>query len=330
MMSRDPSIGGGTIKRVLIVDTPDHDSDTLRAGVAFADRQGADIVILVPVMPPANLSPLLPTLGVSWQEVTARLEKTKAAAMKEKLKHAFADRAFDVQVVVGRPFVEIIHAVTRLDIDMVIKLAEALDVPADHVFASTDQHLLRKCPCKIWLRQPRGERDHINILAAIDVDFEDADEPETLRKLNGDILAAAVDLATGTAATLHVVHAWQPPSAVLMRSLFPAATWHPDAHGRAITASRQEALRALLETKRDQISGLAQEPQVHVRTGNPRQVIADLIDDLKIGVLVMGTVARTGLQGIIIGNTAEDTFNSVSRSLVAVKPADFVSPLTWE
>lgn len=43
-------------------------------------------------------------------------------------------------------------------------------------------------------------------------------------------------------------------------------------------------------------------------------------------LVVMRTVARTGLSGVIIGNTAEDVLNSIACSVVAIKPASFVSP----
>ena len=41
----------------------------------------------------------------------------------------------------------------------------------------------------------------------------------------------------------------------------------------------------------------------------------------------MGTVARGGLPGILIGNTAERLLHSVPCSLLAVKPDDFICPL---
>jgi len=41
----------------------------------------------------------------------------------------------------------------------------------------------------------------------------------------------------------------------------------------------------------------------------------------------MGTVARTGLPGLLIGNTAEKILNRVTASVLAVKPEGFVSPL---
>lgn len=47
-----------------------------------------------------------------------------------------------------------------------------------------------------------------------------------------------------------------------------------------------------------------------------------VIREEKIDVLVMGTVARTGSPGFIIGNTAESVVQQLS------KPNGFVSPVT--
>lgn len=44
-------------------------------------------------------------------------------------------------------------------------------------------------------------------------------------------------------------------------------------------------------------------------------------------ILVMGTIARTGIPGFMIGNTAEDILNSVDCSVLTVKPPNYVSPL---
>jgi nucleotide-binding universal stress UspA family protein len=53
-----------------------------------------------------------------------------------------------------------------------------------------------------------------------------------------------------------------------------------------------------------------------------------IIEDKKIDVLVMGTVARTGIPGFIIGNTAESVVQQLSCSLLALKPNGFISPVT--
>jgi len=65
----------------------------------------------------------------------------------------------------------------------------------------------------------------------------------------------------------------------------------------------------------------------HMVAGDPRVVLPRMASQLNIGLIVMGTVARTGLSGLIMGNTAEDILRSVECSVLAVKPEGFVTPV---
>ncbi|NMT50792.1 universal stress protein, partial [Vibrio parahaemolyticus] len=51
------------------------------------------------------------------------------------------------------------------------------------------------------------------------------------------------------------------------------------------------------------------------------------VESIEVDVLVMGTLARTGISGYVIGNTAENILQSINCSLVALKPDGFVSPI---
>ncbi|MGF1618787.1 MAG: universal stress protein [Acidimicrobiia bacterium] len=62
--------------------------------------------------------------------------------------------------------------------------------------------------------------------------------------------------------------------------------------------------------------------------GVPGQMLPQLADRLKINLIVMGTVARRGLSGLIMGNTAETMMRSVRCSILTVKPEGFVSPVS--
>lgn len=63
------------------------------------------------------------------------------------------------------------------------------------------------------------------------------------------------------------------------------------------------------------------------RRGNPREAIPGLARELKADLVVMGTVARTGIAGFIIGNTVESILDDIGCSELAVKPDGFVSPV---
>lgn len=54
--------------------------------------------------------------------------------------------------------------------------------------------------------------------------------------------------------------------------------------------------------------------------GEPTVVIPDYIEKNNIDMLVIGTISRSGLSGITIGNVAEDILQSVDCSVMAVKP----------
>ena len=54
------------------------------------------------------------------------------------------------KVLTGTPFLEIIREVLRNGRDLVIKIPETRDW-LDWLFSSADMHLLRNCPCPVWL-----------------------------------------------------------------------------------------------------------------------------------------------------------------------------------
>ncbi len=71
-------------------------------------------------------------------------------------------------------------------------------------------------------------------------------------------------------------------------------------------------------------------PQTHLVKGWPRKEIPALAARLDVDLVVMGTVARTGVPGLIMGNTAESIINQIDCSLLAIKPPGFETPVTLE
>ena len=47
----------------------------------------------------------------------------------------------------------------------------------------------------------------------------------------------------------------------------------------------------------------------------------------KVELIVMGTIARTGVPGFFVGNTAELILNRVNSSVLALKPEGFITPV---
>ncbi|MCA1767897.1 MAG: universal stress protein [Idiomarina sp.] len=66
---------------------------------------------------------------------------------------------------------------------------------------------------------------------------------------------------------------------------------------------------------------------IHHKRGVVDVLVPLMIKSLDIDTLVMGTLARTGFSGMLIGNTAENLLQKVSCSVLAFKPEAFRSPL---
>jgi len=62
--------------------------------------------------------------------------------------------------------------------------------------------------------------------------------------------------------------------------------------------------------------------------GVPEKVIPAFAEKKKVDLIVMGTLARAGVEGLLIGNTAEKILSRIDCSVLALKPEGFVSPIT--
>jgi nucleotide-binding universal stress UspA family protein len=214
--------------------------------------------------------------------------------------------------------------------DFVVKASETASGIHRLIHASTDQHLLRKCPCPVWLQTPDAPHAPRRILAAIDVDTADADEPDTLAALNARVIDAALAVATPTGAEVVVLHAWDAVGEGLIWAFGGDrdARASADAYVNAILDARHMALDHLVAAiARPPTGGTAPRLTSRLVRGAPERVIADEARALRADLVVMGTVARTGLGGVFIGNTAENIINGLDRPVLAVKPAGFRSPL---
>jgi nucleotide-binding universal stress UspA family protein len=68
--------------------------------------------------------------------------------------------------------------------------------------------------------------------------------------------------------------------------------------------------------------------QVHLLRGEPSTELPLFVRDHEIDLLIMGTVARRGISGLLIGNTADGMMNQVACSILALKPSGFQSPVS--
>lgn len=232
-----------------------------------------------------------------------------------------------LEVLVGTTFLEVIRAVLRNGYDLLIKPAENPSY-IERLFGSDDMQMLRNCPCPVWL-MPAGKRsDYACILAAIDLDPY---IPEvTNDNLNQQILALSASLALSDLAALHFVHAWDAPGELTVSLWSDNSSQASTEYVEGVRSDHERALYRFRDQLKESIGQEAYQhlaPQFHLRRGAPSRVIPDMIKNLQADLVIMGTVARTGIAGLLIGNTAEAILEQVQCSVLAIKPPGFVSPV---
>ena len=229
-----------------------------------------------------------------------------------------------VDVLQGIPFVEIIRRVLSRGHDLVMKGTGGASEGRSPLFASTDLHLMRKCPCPVWIMKKSAQRQYARILAAVDPDAHD----EQKIALNALIMDLASSLSKADGSALHVVHTWKLDEEDTLRhsGLGRVSKAEVDLLVEARRKRSQAAFEALLE--RYPADSADRTP--HLLKGPARELVPELASQLRIELIVMGTVARTGIKGLIIGNTAEAILGQVDCSVLAVKPPGFESPVSLE
>lgn len=314
----------GRFTSVLAVcDGGQGDAVTLSLAADIVRDSGGRIMIMGLVEPPSDLARLARHAGLDPQQAVDRLiaeEHQRLLAMASGL-----SVPHEIEVCSGKPFLEIIRDVIAGSRDLVIKAAEAWAGAPRSLFTSTDQHLLRKCPAPVWLHMPDMAKPARSVLAAVDVDLDAASQPETLSALNTHVVETAAKMAQLTGATLHVLHAWSAPAVGMMWmwSNSPDPKQEVDAYLQSVLDQSRTNLDQLTRG----LSVPSRFLQAHSERGDARDIIPRKVNELGIDILVMGSVARTGVPGLIIGNTAEDVLNRVDCSVVIVKPPGYVSPI---
>jgi len=294
---------------------------TLARAVELAKRNRARLTLIEVV---EELPRELRTLITAT--VPVELRKLAIKERKERLEAIVAPLVEDgvratAAVVYGTPFLEIIREVLRKKYDLVILTAEGRGGVKERLFGSTSLHLMRKCPCPVWVMKPTRSRRYSRILAAVDPHPSD---PEGAA-LNVKILDLATSLARLEKSLLHVVHVWRLPHEAMYRS---GRTRIPKRKLEAMRAGVRDQARKSLD---ELVAGYALQDlrhRVHLLEGEPRVLLPELVQQERIDLIVMGTVCRTGIPGFLIGNTAEHVLQHVDASVLTVKPEGFVTPVT--
>jgi nucleotide-binding universal stress UspA family protein len=316
-----------------VVNTDRNDTSALEHAAKLAANNQAYLTVIevIDEIPPntklfdRTLSPV---------DVQKKIVAEHQKKLEEMVSSSSKKIKIESKVLTGISFLEIIHEVLRNGHDLVFKTAESSGL-LDRVFGSDDMHLLRKCPCPVWLVKPNSPKSYQTILAPVDVDdFYPPEELTTRHLLNVQVLEMAGSLAILESADLHVVHVGDAIGENVINMVF-----HDTPEDRVVAYT--ESVRQQYEDNMDKLmheltSYIGQDamnyihPQRHLLKGYPRKEIPLFAEKIKADLVIMGTVARTGIPGLFMGNTAESILYQLDCSVLAVKPPGFVTPVTLD
>ena len=253
------------------------------------------------------------------------LSTEKLNNLKRWLSQFNIPACIDIKIYNGIGFIEIIKSVVKGNYDLVVKSAENIDW-LDRLFASDDMHLLRKCPCPVLMLKP-GQNDVFrNIMATVDVNDEynerdsdksiDSNDKRVQHALNKYVMDYAATFSISNLTDLHIFS---------NTSKEDIDNYVDEAKSACLTKLKSLVLDFNDSMGKDVTDYL--KPQTHLVKGIPSKEIVSMASTQNIDLIVMGSVARIGIPGFIIGNTAESILGQVECSVLVIKPDGFISPV---
>jgi nucleotide-binding universal stress UspA family protein len=175
--------------------------------------------------------------------------------------------------------------------------------------------LFRQCPCPVLAVGPSIRNSTPLILAAVNANGEDQVE----QSLNKKIIELGLLMAQLERGSLIILQAWTAFEEGRLRvhtSQTQFAAYLDSTHREVL-----DDLRALTDSFGTRLAST----RIEVRKGLPEDVIPQFVLSAGIDLVAMGTVARTGLSGLLIGNTAERILQQLLCSVITIKPDGFAS-----
>ena len=289
-----------------------HTPQALRTVLELMRRDQGTVRVLAVIPPTPALQRLL-TPRETTDHVDTILREELLSDLHDWVDKAAGEREpadVTIEVATGHAVAAVLDRIVEHDHDLLALTGH----PDDPVARAVIKRLQRKSPCPVWAIRPSRARKR-RILAAVDT-------TDDHHALNHRVLAAAGWLA-GPGDELHIATAWELLGESTMRSSPFVGTGDQTVDE---LRARCEADHCTTLEKLVAAEDLGQvDVHLHVRNGQPAEVIVDLVDRFNINQLVMGTIGRTGIPGFVIGNTAEQLLSEVPCSEFVVKPPGFSS-----
>jgi nucleotide-binding universal stress UspA family protein len=173
---------------------------------------------------------------------------------------------------------------------------------SDHIFLSDDWKLLRSSRCPVFMVHADNHwEDGSPLLFCVNANPKASKHQE----LNARVLKVGLLLAKVGNGQRHLVSAYP--------SLMQSGSGKEQVP-RLLEAQYRAACKKML-TKHE-----IPDNQLHIDQGPPELLIPQVAEEIQAKLVVLGTVARSGLQGILLGNTAEQILSRLKTDILVLPP----------
>jgi nucleotide-binding universal stress UspA family protein len=319
--------------KILCIVDPDKTMDTtFSQSIRIAEDHQADITFMF-VLKAAKLWRTAFRNKEEYAKELGEIEEKKRAAIERGILSIAPSIEAHIVVASGIAFIEIIKRVIHHQHDLVVKCAEDMDW-MDLMLGSEDMHLLRKCPCPVLMLKPEHKDSFRKVLATVDVndDSRELNEGRVQGQLNQQVLEYSAALSIPELSELHIGGAWEAYGEDFFRHGGFSRTPEDKVDQYVEQVQRECSTKLeILVKKMDDMLGKATvqylQPRWHLVKGDASREIPLMVEKYGIDLIVMGTVGRVGIPGLIIGNTAESILEQTKCSVLAIKPEGFKTPI---
>ena len=260
--------------------------------------QRADTALQVPI-----------ALAQAWGADTTVVDVPDSSALRQTSRR----RRVDVsgRAPAGELVPEIVRQVERNGHDLVVVSAAAQGPIGGKFVGVPIVPLMRGCPCPVWVLKPTPA-PHGGVLVAVNPGS--AEDPDGV--LGHRLIRLAACFARSARSPLSIIHVWHLPGEPQIRRPLVGAT---PAQITALLNGAYKSAETRIQRLMDQIGLGDIRYKLYLEEGRrPGKTIAEFAVRGQIETVVMGMTARSGVAGLLAGNSAEEVLRGAACSVVTL------------
>ena len=295
-------------KNILVVQAADQPATaSLRTAVHFAQQTGCAVKVV----------DIQRDDHTWWQDIFSEHARSLDidAAEQQDCLNALVDEAdfpddVRVKVLKGRPIDALVREVESGQHDLLLK--DANSESESLFFGSLDMRLMRMCRVPIWISNVTSPPKTRRILAAIDPQAK-----QNGKRMNERVIRAASLLARQEMAELFIISVWHTPS-----GSFESGGNEMERSSQFATNVKRHAWENVEHAVAASLLKIPTDNVLFEKSIGSNAIVS-AVRDVQPDLLVMGSIAHTGIPGLLIGNTAEEVVRQIECSVLMLKPENF-------